>query len=116
MLTCVLSRNNLALNASVAKAAGNEDSVNVAQKLVSLILCNKLAVYPLDFNVCAVFIAAVTECLGNRKICVVKCNVLSAKCDFALLCTVVDSVKHLLPFGEVGFPVNRNIKLSAYYV
>ena len=66
-------------------------------------LCEFLGVYPFDFHVRRVFIARMRERFGNRQICVVKLNVLSAQRDFDRLVPRGNSFEHFVPLGEVDY-------------
>ena len=116
MLTGIFCSHNLTFDTSVTEAARNKNTVNITEKLVNLILCEKFAVNPLDFNIGGIFIAAVTKCLCNRKICVMESNILTAKSNRAFLCAVVDTAKHFFPLGKVRLFVCYNIELTTYNI
>ena len=116
MLTGIFCSHNLTFDTSVTEAARNKNTVNITEKLVNLVLCEKFAVNPLDFNICGIFIATVTKCLCNGKICVMEGNILTAKSNRAFLCAVVDTAKHFFPLGKVRLFVRYNIELTTYNI
>ena len=71
-LTC----GNLALDSSVSKAAGNQNSVYVLERVfAACVAVKRLAVYPLDIYYTAVLVTAVLQCLDDRKISVVQFDI-----------------------------------------
>ena len=59
--------------------------------------------------------ACVTQGFHNGNISVGECNVLAYKTDYGILCGVVLTLNHILPFLEIG---NTGIKseMIAYYL
>ena len=89
----------------IAKSAGDDYTVAVLKHLGSVLLGDLLGVYPLDINIGIIYDTAVTESLGNGKICVMEHNILSDQTDSYLLCGRLCAVYHSDPLSKVRLSV-----------
>ena len=108
VLSCVADSLNLALDTSVAEAAGNNDTVNLAEDRLGGFRGDFLGVDELDMHVSAVCSAGMSDGFHNGDICVRECNVLADKTDGQRLLRILLHVNHVLPLGEVRLPVLKS--------
>ena len=103
MLSCILGRQNHAVDAPLAEAAGNDDAVQLRQRISpALLSVMRLGVDPLDSHLGAQCIARVAQRLGHGKIGVVQLDILAHKTDVSRACPrVFDALHHVLPFGQI---------------
>ena len=77
----VVCRDDLALDASVAEAAGDYNAAAIREDLADILLGDGLGIYPLDADPRAVDVACVAQSLGNGEISVVKLHIFADKAD-----------------------------------
>ncbi len=94
---------DLALDPAPSEAAGNEDPVHVAEQLAGMLVAVELLrVDPLDHDVAAVEVAAVTQRLGDGLVGVLELDVLADERDPHGPHGPLGAQDHFLPFREVG--------------
>ena len=93
---------NHAFHAACAEAARQDDAVNLTEQLVHGGVVDLLGVYPVDIDEAAGLVAAVLQCLCNRKVCVVQLDVLADQRDFHMVLAGCDALEHFLPLGHIA--------------
>ena len=81
VFTSIADSTNHTSNTTVAKSAGNSDSVAVCQKICSIVICEKLRINPFYFYFYAVFRAGMVKCFYNTQISIVEGDIFSYQCD-----------------------------------
>ena len=97
----VLRRKDHALNAPAAKAAGNDDAVQMGQLFAHGILRQCLRIDPLDVHHGVQRVARMAQSFRHGEIGVVKLDVLAHEADGDVLAAVSDFLHHLNPFRQL---------------
>ena len=107
VLAGVSGRGDLALDAALAEAAGDDDAVEVAQAAVGEQPVDLLGLDPLDLDLGAVVEAAVAQGLDHRQVGVGQVDVLADDADAHRRSDVAASMRSTrrCPVGEVGLGV-----------
>ena len=93
---------DLALDAPVAKAAGDQHAVDPRQQLGGVLVGDSLRVHPTDLHLLLVLDAAVGQGLHHGEIGVVEGHILAHQGDLHRAGGVLGPVDHGGPLGEVG--------------
>ena len=96
--SCVLCREDHTLYPAASEASGNDYSVKPTELFLDIETLYRLGIYPFDPDLCTVCISRVTERLGNRKIGIVKLNILADKSDIDLFVGTFNLIDHIAPF------------------
>ena len=99
--SCVLCREDHTLYPAASEASGNDYSVKPTELFLDIETLYRLGIYPFDPDLCTVCISRVTERLGNRKIGIVKLNILAPQTDGPGLAAVLDAAYTTLSAGNI---------------
>src|SRR5919106_1489848 len=99
---CEASRVDLPLDASHSEAAGDQDSVDVAEHLVDVRSLEIVRRDPCDLHVGRMRVAGMLQALDDREVRVGKRDVLSDEADVDLFGARVDAVDDPLPVTQLG--------------
>ena len=97
----VLRRKDHALNAPAAKAAGNDDAVQMGQLFAHGVLRQCLRIDPLNIHHGVQRVARMAQSFRHGEIGVVKLDVLAHEADGDVLAAVSDFLHHLNPFRQL---------------
>ena len=103
MSSRIITSDNLTLRSSATEAAGNENTVHIAQNCVNVnvVTLKTFAVYPMNINRTSCRNTAVLECFVYADIAVVKLNIFADHCNFYRSLRISQSPKHLLPICQI---------------
>lgn len=101
MLPGILCRQNHTVNAPLAEAAGDNDTVQSAQNIRRVCLSDGLRIDPLNRDLRTQCVAGVAQCLRHREVGIVKLDIFSHKTDGYVLVRTLDALHHLLPFRQL---------------